>query len=142
MQLVIGGAYSGKRNFVKQKKQSLCWISSYQGNHLDDWHQKWIPRTTLVLEGWEKWVALEIAKQEDDDTVREKFKVALKALKEEGLKRGEEIVLIMLETGRGIVPMTREDRRLRDLSGWLAQDAVEMSDEVFYIWHGIERRMK
>lgn len=51
--------------------------------------------------------------------------------------RNKQVILIMLEMGKGIVPKEAEDCQLRDLAGWIQQDAVSLSKEVHYVWHGV-----
>lgn len=142
MQLFIGGAFSGKRKIVKEKIVENCWLSSYQGDLLEAWKVKWKKNSTLVLEGWEKWLSSRIKLEESDERIRNEFQSILQLLKEEELKRADEIVLIMLEVGRGIVPISKDERRLRDLAGWILQDATELADEVNYVWHGLSKRLK
>ena len=48
----------------------------------------------------------------------------------------------MLEMGKGIVPLQKKDRRLRDIIGWIAQDAAQLSDQVVYVWNGLSRSLK
>ena len=53
-----------------------------------------------------------------------------------------EIVLIIPEVGRGIVPMDARERQLRDLAGWLAQDASAACTAVWYVRHGLVMALK
>ncbi|MFA9558469.1 bifunctional adenosylcobinamide kinase/adenosylcobinamide-phosphate guanylyltransferase [Evansella sp. AB-rgal1] len=141
MQLIVGGAFAGKRKVVRSTHKKCSWVSSYNGDSLDGWKTRWDSNTTLVLEGWENWIGEELQNELDDLIIRDRFLDVLRKLKEEE-KRNETIVLIMLELGRGIVPMDQNDRRLRDLAGWLVQDAAKISTDVHYVWHGLSRKMK
>ena len=51
MQLVIGGAFSGKRKVVKETNGACSWVSAYQGDRIEDWESHWLHGTTLVIEG-------------------------------------------------------------------------------------------
>ena len=142
MQLVIGGAFSGKRKLVKENNRPYSWISAYEGDRIGDWETKWLADTTLVMEGWEKWITSALNASECNDEIRHGFKTLLQGLLEEEKKRNHKLVLVMLEVGKGIVPLHKEDRRLRDLAGWIAQDAAKLSDEVHVVWNGLSKRLK
>lgn len=140
MQLVVGGAYSGKRKIVKQRHDQCSWISSYNGHQIDEWQKRWKEGSTLVIEGFENWlVDASLCKSHE---TRNQFQTLFQLLLEEEKKRGDHVVLIMLEVGRGIVPMKKEERQLRDLLGWVAQDAASIADEVEYVWNGLSKKMK
>jgi adenosylcobinamide kinase/adenosylcobinamide-phosphate guanylyltransferase len=145
MQLVVGGTYSGKRRVVKEAVDSPIWISAYNGETLSGIPEKWEPGRTLVLEGWEKWLAEELEVTEEEanlDIIRKRYLELLQSLSLEESLRKSQIVLIMLEMGRGVVPVSKEERRLRDVSGWLLQDAALLSNKVIYVWHGLARCLK
>lgn len=142
MQLIVGGAYAGKRKVVKSNYKEFSWMSAYKGDSLHDWKKQWKASTTLVLEGWEKWVEEELKEDADDLVIQKRLRDTVHKLKEEEEKRNETIVLIMMEIGRGIVPLEQQERRLRDLAGWLLQDATQASDDVQYVWHGLSRKIK
>ncbi|WP_423798106.1 bifunctional adenosylcobinamide kinase/adenosylcobinamide-phosphate guanylyltransferase [Neobacillus sp. SAB-20_R2A] len=142
MQLVIGGAFSGKRKVVKANHRTCSWVSAYEGDMVGDWEAKWENGSTLVMEGWEKWIASELQNGENNDEIRWGFRTILKTLLQEEENRKNKIVLIMLEVGKGIVPLQKDERRLRDLAGWIAQDAASVSDEVDFVWNGLVKRVK
>lgn len=142
MQLVLGGAFTGKRNIVKEKHQATSWISSYYDGDLWDWKTSWSKDTTLVLEGWENWILHELKMTESNNEIRNKFKNIFHCLIEEEKNRKNPVVLIMLEIGKGIVPLERDERRLRDIAGWVAQDAAQLSEQVQIVWNGLSKRLK
>lgn len=142
MQLVIGGAFSGKRKVVKGKIGVCSWLSAYQGDRIEEWESHWLHGTTLVIEGWEKWIATELTTSENNDDIRRVYKALFQTLLKEEQRRKNIIVLIMLEMGKGIVPLEKKDRRLRDIAGWIAQDAAQLSDQVDYVWNGLSRSLK
>jgi adenosylcobinamide kinase/adenosylcobinamide-phosphate guanylyltransferase len=142
MQLVVGGAYAGKRKVVRQKVSRMSWISSYTGNSLGSWKSEWSYDTCLVLEGWERWIAEDLKQGMILDEVRLKYSSLLKTICAEEKRRKNNVLLIMLEMGRGIVPLNEEERKLRDVAGWLLQDASEQAEEVIYVWHGLTQTLK
>jgi adenosylcobinamide kinase/adenosylcobinamide-phosphate guanylyltransferase len=142
MQLVVGGAYAGKRKIVRQKVDRISWVSSYTGDSLENWKSEWSDDTSLVLEGWERWLAEDLKQGMLLDQVREKYSSMLLTIRAEEHRRKSNVLFIMLEMGRGIVPMNEEERKLRDVSGWLLQDASEHAEEVTYVWHGLSQTLK
>ncbi|SOC43085.1 bifunctional adenosylcobinamide kinase/adenosylcobinamide-phosphate guanylyltransferase [Ureibacillus acetophenoni] len=142
MQLVIGGAFSGKRKIVRERSETCSWVSAYNGNMVEDWRTQWLEGTTLVLEGWEQWIAPSLKKSENNDDIRKEFKALFQTLIEEEEKRNNKIVLIMLDIGKGIVPVEKDERRIRDIAGWIGQDAAQLAVQVDYVWNGLSRRLK
>ncbi|MCG7599890.1 bifunctional adenosylcobinamide kinase/adenosylcobinamide-phosphate guanylyltransferase [Halomonas sp. McH1-25] len=142
MQCFIGGAYAGKRAAVRARFDNPVWLTAYAGDDLETWPQRAIPGTTLVVEGWERWLATALDETEDDDRLRRRFADTLAALARAEREHGLLVVLIVLEMGRGIVPLDAGERRLRDLAGWLAQDAASMAERVWYVWNGLVQGMR
>lgn len=142
MQLVIGGAFSGKRKIVKGRIRTYSWVSAYEGDIVEDWETKWVEGTTLVIEGFEQWIASRLKKNEVNDDIRKEFNALFHTLIEEEENRNSNIVLIMLDIGKGIVPIEKDVRRLRDIAGWIGQDAAHLSDRVDYVWNGLSKRIK
>jgi adenosylcobinamide kinase/adenosylcobinamide-phosphate guanylyltransferase len=142
MLLVVGGAYAGKRSIVRQRVDSYSWLSAYTGDTWEDWNMKWSNNTTLVMEGWEKWIEVALKQDLAMDVIRDRFGMFLRTLAIEEKERKDEVVLIMLEIGKGIVPVHAEDRMLRDVAGWFLQDAARKAEEVTYVWHGLQQKIK
>lgn len=140
MQLFIGGACAGKRGIVKQRFDSPRWHSAYAGCRLESWPPL-AKAPCLVLEGWECWIAERLDGEPDDDRLRQAMTLELDALRAWEAEHGGEAVLILLEMGRGIVPLGLENRRLRDLNGWLAQDAAARCERVWYVWNGLVKEL-
>ncbi|MEX2416740.1 MAG: bifunctional adenosylcobinamide kinase/adenosylcobinamide-phosphate guanylyltransferase [Paenibacillaceae bacterium] len=152
MLLVTGGAYAGKRKYIRElfHNRTLEWVSSYERHEPDQWRKQWTAHSILVMEGWEEWVQkklLEGASEEEvqswisaimNDVFREEDKRT--AVDDKGMRR--EVVFIMLEMGRGIVPISPEERAMRDIIGRIAQTAALASNEVIYMWHGLPRIIK
>jgi adenosylcobinamide kinase/adenosylcobinamide-phosphate guanylyltransferase len=142
MQLVVGGAYAGKRRIVRQKISDFSWISAYMGDSTQSWQTKWHANTCLVLEGWEKWIEADMQQGLLPDQIRQQYASLLRSLSGEEQKCKNKVILIMLEVGRGIVPINEEERKVRDIAGWLLQDAATQADEVVYVWHGLTQTLK
>ncbi|RDB43988.1 adenosylcobinamide kinase [Halomonas sp. DQ26W] len=138
MQLFIGGTCAGKRGVVEQRFGSTCWHSAHSGCRLEAWPSVAEP-LPLVLEGWERWIAERLVVEPDDDRLRHAMANELDKLCSWEAEQGGEAVLIMLEMGRGIVPLGAEKRRLRDLNGWLAQTAAQRCVQVWYVRNGLAK---
>lgn len=130
MHIVIGGSYSGKRQFVREKWGSFQLISAYEGQSMNEA----VHSVVVVYEGFELWIGELIIAGYTNQEIVEVFR--------KWFRERQDAVLIMLEIGRGIVPIEEHNRRLRDVVGWVQQEAVKQADEVTSIWHGLAKRMK
>lgn len=142
MQLVVGGAYSGKRKLVKEKFPINQWYSAYQYQSLARWKEKYGANSPFVVEGWEVWIRQEWEEKQDLEPIRMYFESIIADMQVMENNREQPVVLVMMEVGRGIVPMDKNDRAWRDLCGWVLQCAAACSEEVHYCWHGLSRRLK
>ncbi|WP_085507058.1 bifunctional adenosylcobinamide kinase/adenosylcobinamide-phosphate guanylyltransferase [Thalassobacillus devorans] len=143
MQLVVGGAYSGKRKLVNEEFSDCQWLSAYENQLLDQW--KLINNTAdspIVIEGWEVWIREEWKKAGELESVRKYFESILSEMQQVEKRTQQPVILIMLEMGRGVVPMDKDERAWRDLSGWVLQAAAEKAETVHYCWHGLSRQLK
>ncbi|WP_028782112.1 bifunctional adenosylcobinamide kinase/adenosylcobinamide-phosphate guanylyltransferase [Thalassobacillus devorans] len=143
MQLVVGGAYSGKRKFVNREFPDCQWLSAYENQSLDQWKLKFkTAGLPVVIEGWEVWIREEREKAGELESVRNHFESILSDMHQFEKQTCQPIILIMLEMGRGVVPMAKGDRAWRDLSGWILQAAADKAESVHYCWHGLSRKLK
>lgn len=141
MQCFIGGACSGRRALVAERFPAARWHRLAAGEGVATRHDGLAPGVPLVVTGWGDWLAAALA-ESDDDGVRASWRAMLDALAEAQRAAGGEVVLVLDEMGRGIVPMAPEARRLRDLNGWLAQEAAARCEAVWYVRHGLARRIR
>ncbi len=139
---MVGGAYSGKRNIVKQSCDKLVWHSAYNGDDFVAYKKSLQPNSTIILEGWEKWVEEQLTNGKTIDEVRSYFIEEIDQLCEIENTSPFHFYFIMLEMGRGIVPMLEKNRNIRDVCGWLLQYASSKAEEVYYCWHGLAKRIK
>jgi adenosylcobinamide kinase / adenosylcobinamide-phosphate guanylyltransferase len=143
MQLVVGGAYSGKRKFVKGEFPDCQWLSAYENESLTQWKQIYeAGDSPIVLEGWEAWIRQVWEQTKELDFVKKYFETIIDEMQWMEEERKQSFVLIMLEMGRGVVPIDRNERAWRDLSGWVSQMAAAKSETVHYCWHGLSRQLK
>jgi len=133
MHVIIGGAYSGKRQYVRDHWRSFQFISAYEEKTINEL----VTEDTVVYEGFEIWIREQIDRGKTNDEIVNWFRNWLASL-----KNPDKTVLIMLEIGKGIVPMEEQNRRMRDLVGWIQQEAVRQANTVTSIWHGLAMQMK
>lgn len=135
MHFVTGGAFNGKRRWVRKMYPDAKWISAHEGESLLE-ALDFINSSIVVLEGLETWI-------KDYSLSREEWKkIILDWEKWEQEKFGRQLVLIGTDIGKGIVPLEKENRNWRDLTGWLYQDIAAVSEKVDVIWYGINQTIK
>ncbi|MDQ0338335.1 adenosylcobinamide kinase/adenosylcobinamide-phosphate guanylyltransferase [Caldalkalibacillus uzonensis] len=101
----------------------------------------------LVMEGFEEWIKQELEQGRDAEHILSQFNTLLGQVRQSEAQRRQSdensvVFLIMLEMGRGIVPLSALERTWRDLNGWLVQQGSSLSDHVYYIWHGLGKKLK
>jgi adenosylcobinamide kinase/adenosylcobinamide-phosphate guanylyltransferase len=139
---VVGGAYSGKRNVVREQFDAITWHSAYDKELIKNWRGPFKSSPILVLEGWEEWIRNELLSPSTLDDVKAYFFEIIDEICESEKRFGKTIIFIMLEMGRGIVPLNEEERNLRDVSGWVLQYSTKKAETVKYCWHGLVKTIK
>ncbi|MCM3744209.1 bifunctional adenosylcobinamide kinase/adenosylcobinamide-phosphate guanylyltransferase [Sporosarcina luteola] len=126
MHVIIGGAHNGKREYVKRMLANvqLHWVNCSAGD-LE------IPfGTTVVIERIEQWlVRTELPEAEAVELILNEIE-------------GKDVIFILTDIGRGIVPMDADQRELRDACGRLYQRLIAQADEVTRIWYGLAHTLK
>ncbi|XQY93715.1 bifunctional adenosylcobinamide kinase/adenosylcobinamide-phosphate guanylyltransferase [Metabacillus sp. HB246100] len=142
MQLVVGGAYSGKRALIREKESTFELFSAYNEQALKEWTSFLTSSTPVVVEGWEIWVYQQITQGKSLETIKSYFFNEIDKICAQEKVLEHSIYFIMLEMGRGIVPILEKDRHLRDLCGWILQYSTKKADNVYYCWHGLTQKLK
>ncbi|MEH7274835.1 bifunctional adenosylcobinamide kinase/adenosylcobinamide-phosphate guanylyltransferase, partial [Neobacillus vireti] len=135
MHFITGGAFNGKREWVKKTYgDTALWISAYQETPLPtDIFQ--IDCDLLVLEGIESWVK-DLTKTNDSYRCREIWNQTINQWwMWEQEKPERKLVVIGTDITKGIVPVDREDRVWRDITGWAYQDLAARADKLDIIWY-------
>ena len=124
MRVIIGGAHNGKRDYVKEllADEQYAWVDCSDGKLDLPSGQK------IVIDRIEHWLM-----QTDESEATE---LILKAIE------GKDVIFILTDIGRGIVPMDAEQRALRDACGRLYQQLIAQADEVTRIWYGLAQTLK
>ncbi|WP_299088567.1 bifunctional adenosylcobinamide kinase/adenosylcobinamide-phosphate guanylyltransferase [uncultured Metabacillus sp.] len=139
---MVGGAYSGKRKLIRDHYDEITWHSAYQYDLLLDWKIKFRSSSMLVLEGWEVWIKNELKLYSTLDDAKDHFYELIDEICELEKRYEKSVIFIILEMGRGIVPLNEEDRNIRDIAGWVLQYAASKADSVQYCWHGLVKTIK
>lgn len=151
MHVFIGGTASGKGQRVAERYPEARWCDAGEmmsrvpgagagprpDPAIDD-------GDTLVISGWLAWLEAELGTEHenesasaDDDLLGQRWRQAFAGWASSPGQR----VLVLDEVGRGIVPVDPTQRRLRDLMGWLSQDAVRLASQAHYVRHGLIMRL-
>ena len=74
---------------------------------------------------------------------RQAFRSWLQSWLEWEMRNGHsKLFLIGTDIGKGIVPMEKEARLLRDVVGWCYQDVAKQATRVDVIWYGLNEQLK
>ncbi|WP_342542179.1 bifunctional adenosylcobinamide kinase/adenosylcobinamide-phosphate guanylyltransferase [Paenisporosarcina sp. FSL H8-0542] len=132
MQVYIGGANNGKRAYVRQLvvEQEVQWIECADNKDLPKANAQ-----TIVLAGVEAFVEHHINSPEE--RVIQDFMKTLNTYRAQS-----DVILIVTENGRGIVPIEAETRELRDRFGRLCQQIFKEATNVTRIWYGLTESLK
>lgn len=131
MQSIIGGAYNGKRKFVKQLLEGQR-VHFFEGEIPD---RPFTKEEYVVIGGFEKMIPM-FGDLTEDEIVNQLMD-KLRKLDEE-----TNLICICTEIGRGIVPLSKVDRHLRDTCGRLYQQLFKRSEKVIRVWYGIPEILK
>lgn len=134
MQAVIGGAYNGKRKYVMETLQNkgAKSIFTYEGEIPEGNFTK---NDYVVIGNFEKLILHNLSLDEE--------KIAFEVMnKLEKLDEQTNVICICTDIGRGIVPLSKEERKLRDTCGRLYQQLFLRCDKVIRVWYGIPEVLK
>ncbi|MBP2242411.1 adenosyl cobinamide kinase/adenosyl cobinamide phosphate guanylyltransferase [Cytobacillus eiseniae] len=144
MHFITGGAFNGKSRWVIEHYElndpTYLWISAYEGMSIPAHTDNWID--IVILEGLEKWIQ-EWSSQLSSHEVRENWRSFLQIwLKWEKESEQRKLILIGTDLSKGIVPMIAEERKWRDVTGWVYQDVAASAEKFDLIWYGISQKIK
>lgn len=126
MRVFIGGAFNGKREYVRK-------LLKAQGRDGIQWIEGRLPspgKEPVVIAAIERWLAE--CKLSEEQVINQVMEIV----------RSRDVVFILTDIGRGIVPVEEEQRELRDVCGRLYQRLLAEADEVTRIWYGIAQLLK
>ncbi|MGY3188420.1 bifunctional adenosylcobinamide kinase/adenosylcobinamide-phosphate guanylyltransferase [Lysinibacillus sp. TE18511] len=130
MHVFIGGAYSGKTDYV------MNLLADQKVELVDGYVPDDTPASdVLVIKNLENWLVTQDL--EDDEVIVRTILTRLKTLEENCA-----LYIIVTDMGRGVVPMEKQARLLRDTCGRLYQALFAEADRVVRIWYGVGEQIK
>lgn len=132
MHIFIGGSYNGKHDYVKQwlKEQGLLDVEWYKGELPQNPSSK-----TIVISGLEYVLKPQLS--QDEIMLADQITKQLQLLNNK-----HQVIVIVTEMGRGIVPIDPQERQLRDTCGRVYQQLFKVSEHVTRIWYGLAETLK
>ncbi|AIF45264.1 bifunctional adenosylcobinamide kinase/adenosylcobinamide-phosphate guanylyltransferase [Virgibacillus sp. SK37] len=143
MHFVTGGAYNGKRKWVKKHYPTASyWCSAYDGAKMEP-PVEGEDHYVVVVEGVEHWVGALLEEETTLSAVREKMAKGVQAwLEWEKENDKRKLIIIGTDISKGIVPIEKHDRMWRDGVGWVYQDIAEQAEKMDVIWYGVAQQLK
>ena len=143
MHIIIGGAFNGKRKWVNEyykNKDEIHWFSGT----IEELQEALANKETGIvaieqIERWTKQWLVEHSLDEAREVGREWIQAFSQWEQENPVRR---LVLVGTDFSKGIVPIEKEDRDWRDLTGWFYQDLVKEATRVDEIWYGLGQQLK
>lgn len=134
MQAIIGGAYNGKRKYVKETLKNIDehHIFSFEGEIPN---QHFTKEDYVIIGTFEK-IIKNLLHLEDEKIISS----IMSKLKQ--LDSTTNLICICTDIGRGIVPLSPNDRKLRDTCGRLYQQLFAEAEKVVRIWYGLPEILK
>jgi len=136
MRVLIGGAHNGKRKYVNE-----ILLDRIDGN--PHFFEGEIPEKSLfsnediiIIGNFE-----EIIKQSihlDEEVIANDIFNKLMELE----NHAQQVICICTDITRGVVPILKEERKLRDTCGRLYQRLFSECDQIVRIWYGIPQVLK
>ncbi|MFT8320218.1 MAG: bifunctional adenosylcobinamide kinase/adenosylcobinamide-phosphate guanylyltransferase [Bacillus sp. (in: firmicutes)] len=146
MHFITGGSFNGKKrwalNFYQLTfdKEEMKVVRFYDKEDIEDLLE--VTKPFLLLEGIEYWIRHKIMTLEEDK-IYDYFYTFFKRLKDwENSGDNHQVILIGSDITKGIVPIKKEDRLWRDVTGRIFQEAVRMADRVDVVWYGLHDQLK
>lgn len=132
--LVLGGAFQGKGDFVQQKykirKQDMICSLPMLINSIEE------KRYPIVINGFHAIISEAVKKQVDTGFLTAWLQ------EEQGSFREGSWIIISDEIGCGVVPVSKEERQIREETGRLLCKISAQADQVFRILCGIPTQIK
>lgn len=130
MHIVFGGAFNGKRQYVKKQLE----------DQKVDWNEGRLPerkagKAQAVIAGLEHWVRQQLEQGFPEEQLMEQVKKAIDCGQAQQ-------TWILTDLNRGIVPTERIEREMRDVLGRLYQFLFAEAGSITRIWYGIPQKIK
>lgn len=101
-----------------------------------------IDQDVIILEGVELWLK-DLTKKYDSKQSRKIWNSCLENwVTWEKARVNRKLIVIGTDITKGIVPLEKENRVWRDVTGWAYQDIAAKSEKVDVIWYGLNQNIK
>ncbi len=124
--------------------KTIKWLSAYETTfEKEDFENTSTFATVTILQGLEQYIRACLQSNETSDFIRKQFFAQCEAwLAWEQTEPERTLILIGNDLSKGVVPVEKENRLWRDVTGWCYQDLTTMAAQVDLIWYGIATRLK
>ena len=127
MILIFGGVYQGKLDFAIKKfnihKDDICFCNEEKAE---------IDKSKKLIYNMEKYILACIREGKNEEYI--KSQLGDKSLKDK--------VVICTDISQGVVPIEKEQRLLRDMTGRITTMLSENAEEVYRIFCGLSQKLK
>ena len=135
MYVILGGAYNGKRNYVDtmlQKRGNVA-VHDIAGEipNISAISEKDI----VVISEFETIVQAMLEQQEE--VIAEMIAEQLLEL-----NKHAQVICICTDMSRGVVPLEKDVRQMRDTCGRIYQKLCQEADTVIRVWYGLPQILK
>ena len=135
MYVILGGAYNGKRNYVEimlQKRGNIA-VHDIAGEIPDITAIS--EKDVVVISEFETIVQAMLAQPEET--------VALEIVEQLcELSKHAQVICICTDMSRGVVPLEKDLRQMRDTCGRIYQKLCQEASTVIRVWYGLPQILK
>ena len=135
MRVVIGGAHNGKRKYVEDQLVNMPPEKCHFFNGELPKNGSFMKDDVIIIRHFERIV--EKCLDLDEVQIAENIFQEIQLLDLHG-----NVICICTDIGRGIVPIQKENRKIRDTCGRLYQKLFAHSESVVRVWYGIPKQLK
>lgn len=135
MHIILGGAHNGKRAYVEKEISRFKQVNIHYFNGKLPDKQNPFANTCIVISQFEQIIA-PFLNEPEQIIAQEIFEQI------EQLAQKNDVYCICTDTSRGVVPLEKEARQLRDTCGRLYQLLCAHAETVTRVWYGIPQKLK
>ena len=127
--LVTGGAFQGKTTYIREQ----LWKDSMELVEGENWEPEGVSHS-FAVNHLERCIRRQLAEGKSQEEILEGLLQAA--------QRQEDVIWEIREIGCGIVPMEKEDRRWREVTGRIGCELAGRANQVYRVISGIGVRIK
>jgi len=144
MHFVIGGAYNGKRQWVRAELEKHAGEDRaiLEINTLIP-EKELSPYKAVIWSDIEHWIEANWYNGMEEEQLLKRWRNAIDELIQwEEKDEAHQVVIIGTDQSKGIVPLDQTKRAVRDLAGWCHQYTAKKAERVTRVWYGIAEKLK